>query len=81
MKYFLIATFLLLAASYSNAQRKVQLVILFDTSNSMDGLLNQAKSRIYPRNSYVRLRQHGHSSPTKLHPQTTRLLHRPRFGF
>ena len=47
MKYFLITTFLLLAASYSNAQRKVQLVILFDTSNSMDGLLNQAKSRIW----------------------------------
>lgn len=48
MKYFLMTTFLLLAAGYSNAQRKVQLVILFDTSNSMDGLLNQAKSRIYP---------------------------------
>lgn len=29
------------------AQRKVQLVILFDTSNSMDGLLNQAKARIW----------------------------------
>lgn len=32
MKYFLIATFLLLAASYSNAQRKVQL----DFSTDLD---------------------------------------------
>ncbi|NBV08040.1 MAG: VWA domain-containing protein [Flavobacteriia bacterium] len=35
----------------SNAQiapkRKIQLVILFDTSNSMDGLINQAKSKIW----------------------------------
>jgi hypothetical protein len=28
-------------------QRKIQLVILFDTSNSMDGLIDQAKSRIW----------------------------------
>ncbi len=28
-------------------KRKVQLVILFDTSNSMDGLIDQAKSRIW----------------------------------
>jgi hypothetical protein len=28
-------------------KRKVQLVILFDTSNSMDGLIEQAKSRIW----------------------------------
>ena len=27
--------------------RKIQLVILFDTSNSMDGLIEQAKSRIW----------------------------------
>jgi hypothetical protein len=30
-----------------NNKRKIQLAILFDTSNSMDGLLDQAKSRIW----------------------------------
>lgn len=30
-----------------NSNRKIQLAILFDTSNSMDGLLDQAKSRIW----------------------------------
>ena len=29
------------------SKRKIQLVILFDTSNSMDGLLEQAKSRLW----------------------------------
>ena len=29
------------------SDRKIQLVILFDTSSSMDGLLNQAKSRLW----------------------------------
>jgi hypothetical protein len=29
------------------SKRKIQLVILFDTSNSMDGLLDQAKSRLW----------------------------------
>lgn len=29
------------------SKRKIQLVILFDTSSSMDGLLNQAKSRLW----------------------------------
>ncbi len=29
------------------AQKKVQIAILFDTSNSMDGLIDQAKSRIW----------------------------------
>ncbi len=45
---FAILTF---SALFVNAQitpkRKIQLVILFDTSNSMDGLLNQAKSKIW----------------------------------
>lgn len=45
-KHFLLC--LLLSFSlHTFAQRKVQLVILFDTSNSMDGLLNQAKARIW----------------------------------
>lgn len=42
-------TALLLSIFTSNAQapRKVQVAILFDTSNSMDGLIDQAKSRIW----------------------------------
>ena len=31
----------------TDSKRKIQLVILFDTSNSMDGLLEQAKSRLW----------------------------------
>ena len=39
----------LLSTSFAKAQgpRKVQVAILFDTSNSMDGLIDQAKSRIW----------------------------------
>ena len=33
--------------SQTKSKRKIQLVILFDTSSSMDGLLNQAKSRLW----------------------------------
>ena len=33
--------------TFSQGARKVQVAILFDTSNSMDGLLDQAKSRIW----------------------------------
>ena len=33
--------------SKTKSKRKIQLVILFDTSSSMDGLLNQAKSRLW----------------------------------
>jgi hypothetical protein len=47
MKLFLTFSLLFLFTYTTFAQRKVQLVILFDTSNSMDGLLNQAKSRIW----------------------------------
>jgi hypothetical protein len=45
---YLFAAFLL-SASVAKAQapRKVQVAILFDTSNSMDGLIDQAKSRIW----------------------------------
>ena len=42
---FLIAIPLVIAQPKS--PRKVQLVILFDTSNSMDGLIEQAKARIW----------------------------------
>lgn len=50
MKKVFISLALFFSASISQAQttaRKIQLVILFDTSNSMDGLINQAKSRIW----------------------------------
>jgi hypothetical protein len=52
MKKILLAIFsLVLAVPFLVGQiaspRKIQLVILFDTSNSMDGLINQAKSRIW----------------------------------
>lgn len=45
-----ILSFLVAAASYAQPNpnpRKVQVAILFDTSNSMDGLIDQAKSRIW----------------------------------
>jgi hypothetical protein len=50
MKYIFLPLFAFFIVNYSTAQtvkRKVQLVILFDTSNSMDGLLNQAKAKIW----------------------------------
>lgn len=50
MKHLILSLALFSLSFNSSAQiskRKVQLVILFDTSNSMDGLLNQAKSRIW----------------------------------
>lgn len=50
MKYLFLSLFSFSLVSTALAQtgkRKVQLVILFDTSNSMDGLLNQAKSKIW----------------------------------
>ena len=50
MKKILFSFLFLAAFGLSQAQtsaRRVQLVILFDTSNSMDGLIEQAKSRIW----------------------------------
>lgn len=50
MKYIFLSILSLSIAFTSQAQigkRKIQLVILFDTSNSMDGLLGQAKSKIW----------------------------------
>jgi hypothetical protein len=47
MKKRFLLCLLLSFSLHTFAQRKVQLVILFDTSNSMDGLLNQAKARIW----------------------------------
>jgi uncharacterized protein YcfL len=50
MKKYLLASAFALVAFINFAQpnpRKVQVAILFDTSNSMDGLIDQAKSRIW----------------------------------
>ena len=41
----LLISFSFVAQAQQN--RKIQLVILFDASNSMDGLLDQAKSRLW----------------------------------
>ena len=49
-KIFLTAFLITISMASINAQqisRKVQLAILFDTSNSMDGLIDQAKTRIW----------------------------------
>ena len=48
-KYFVIPALLLSLFSLAQptSQRKIQVAILFDTSNSMDGLIDQAKSRIW----------------------------------
>lgn len=47
-KITLIAALLFCAATtFAQETRKVQVAILFDTSNSMDGLIDQAKSRIW----------------------------------
>ena len=43
----LCAVFSICTAFFTFSQQKIQLVILFDTSNSMDGLIDQAKSRIW----------------------------------
>lgn len=50
MKKFLLSLVLIIIGSSAFAQpnpRRVQVAILFDTSNSMDGLIDQAKSRIW----------------------------------
>jgi hypothetical protein len=72
MKKYLSSLFALLGvvtASYSQflpqaSPRKVQVAILFDTSNSMDGLIDQAKSRLWNIvNEMSSLRYQG-KSPT-----------------
>ena len=50
MKNHLLSLILFIAGTSAIAQpspRSVQVAILFDTSNSMDGLIDQAKSRIW----------------------------------
>ena len=47
-----------------DSKRKIQLVILFDTSNSMDGLLEQAKSRLWEIVNETSELRHGGEIPT-----------------
>lgn len=42
-----VAAMLLTFGTFGQYQGKIQIAILFDTSNSMDGLIDQAKSRIW----------------------------------
>ena len=66
-KIILALTFGIFSQSFSQPEQltignrnKVQIAILFDTSNSMDGLLDQAKSRIWQIvNSMSNLRYNG----------------------
>lgn len=44
---FTVMAVLLLAAVSAPAQRKIQVALLLDTSNSMDGLIDQAKSQLW----------------------------------
>ena len=51
---------LLASAGAAAAEEKIQLAILLDTSNSMDGLISQAKSQLWKVvNELARARRHG----------------------
>ncbi len=64
-KIFLSALLIAITTLSLNAQqRKVQLAILFDTSNSMDGLIDQAKSRIWSIVNEVSTLTHNGQTPT-----------------
>ena len=70
-KSLIILAALLAGTAFTNAQRvpppdsprKVQVAILFDTSNSMDGLIDQAKSRIWNIVNEVSSLQYNGQSP------------------
>ena len=47
VRVFLVAAFLVAAAGMAGADERIQLAILLDTSNSMDGLIGQAKSQLW----------------------------------
>jgi hypothetical protein len=46
-RIFLVAAFVVAAAGIAAAEERIQLAILLDTSNSMDGLIGQAKSTLW----------------------------------
>lgn len=48
----------------NQSQRKIQVAILFDTSNSMDGLIDQAKSRIWTIVNDLSSLKHQGQTPT-----------------
>ncbi|PWL28147.1 MAG: hypothetical protein DCO96_09220 [Fluviicola sp. XM-24bin1] len=50
-------------AAQAQSPRKVQVAILFDTSNSMDGLIDQAKSRIWKIVNEVSSLKHNGQTP------------------
>lgn len=50
--------------THAQSPRKVQVAILFDTSNSMDGLIDQAKSRIWKIVNEVSSLTHEGQTPT-----------------
>lgn len=67
MKHLLLSTAIILfVALATNAQtpRKIQVAILFDTSGSMDGLIDQAKSRIWNIVNEISTLQYEGLSPT-----------------
>ena len=68
MKKYFSSLILLLFVCNLNAQtlskRKIQLVILFDTSNSMDGLIDQAKSKIWSIVNEVSNLKYNGETPT-----------------
>jgi hypothetical protein len=57
---FMVASFLFTNSFAQSGQKRIQVAILFDTSNSMDGLIDQAKSRIWAIvNTLTTLRYQG----------------------
>ena len=70
MKKILLSALLVITNSIAIAQgpprssKKVQVAILFDTSNSMDGLIAQAKSRIWNIVNEVSTLRYRETSPT-----------------
>lgn len=62
-KILFLAALLCSAFSFGQNSRKVQIAILFDTSNSMDGLIDQAKSRIWNIVNEVSGLTHNGQSP------------------
>ncbi len=70
MKKIFFSTLLVLGSAILFAQgppqssKKVQVAILFDTSNSMDGLIDQAKSRIWSIVNEVSSLRYGGAAPT-----------------
>jgi len=58
------AQYILAQAIVPPSPRKIQVAILFDTSNSMDGLIDQAKSRIWTIVNDLSGLRHQGAAPT-----------------